>query len=68
MTMRTYRHFSCANGHEGIEKTSENDQPYSTPWESVTTTGLTSSKKDQLGYNGYSCVVCGLEMVLKSSK
>ena len=40
MTMRTYRYFSCPNGHKGTEKTSENDQPYSTAWESVTTEGM----------------------------
>ena len=40
MTMRTYRHFACQNGHQGVETTSENDQPYSKAWEQVSTQGL----------------------------
>ncbi len=35
MTMRTYEYFVCPNGHQGEEKTSENDQPYSKSWERV---------------------------------
>jgi hypothetical protein len=58
MTMRTYRHFACPNGHTGIEKTSENDQPYSAAWESVTTTGLIEVKADQNGYPAYVCEIC----------
>ena len=27
MTMRTVRYFACPKGHQGVEKTSENDQP-----------------------------------------
>jgi len=62
MTLRTYRHFKCENGHEGAEKTSENDQPYSEPWEQVSTTGLRESGMDDLGYMLYICSVCGCEM------
>lgn len=62
MTMRTYRYFRCSNGHEGVEKTSENDQPYSTNWESVSTTGLIMVGKDGNGYERYTCAVCGLDM------
>jgi hypothetical protein len=57
MTMRTYVYFAYPNGHQGEEKTSENDQPYSTSWEQVSTKGL----KD--GPNGtYLCAACGAVM------
>jgi hypothetical protein len=68
MTMRTYRHFVCQNGHKGTEKTSENDQPYSTNWESVTTTGLCDAGTDSLGYAAYTCAVCGAPMNLDKSQ
>lgn len=29
MTMRTYEYFACPSGHQGDEKTTENDQQYS---------------------------------------
>lgn len=66
MTMRTYRHFMCLNGHEGTEKTSENDQPYSSAWESVTTEGLIEAGRDDKGYAAYICKVCRGQMQLKS--
>lgn len=57
MTMRTYVYFACPNGHQGEEKTSENDQPYSKNWEQVSTKGL----KD--GPNGtYLFAACGSVM------
>lgn len=57
MTMRSYEYFACPNGHQGEEKTSENDQPYSKSWERVSTKGM----KD--GPNGtYLCSACGLVM------
>ena len=57
MTMRTYEYFACPNGHQGEEKTSENDQPYSKSWEKVSTKGMRD------GPNGaYTCTVCGLPM------
>ena len=62
MTMRTYRYFRCPNGHEGVEKTTENDQPYSTSWESVALTGLTDLGKNNNGYDMYLCTICGSEM------
>lgn len=62
MTMRTYRHFLCPNGHRGVEKTSENDQPYSAMWESVDVTGMCESGKDRLGYATYKCGQCGESM------
>jgi len=49
MTTRTYLYFICPNGHRGVEKTSENDQPYSTMWESVTVTGMRERGKDSRG-------------------
>ena len=57
MTMRTYRYFACTNGHQGEEKTSENDQPYSACWESVSTKGLRGAPN-----GGYLCAVCGAPM------
>jgi hypothetical protein len=62
MTLRTYRYFICFNGHLGVEKTSENDQPYSTPWENITTTGLSSLKKGKQS-SSHRCTVCGSGMV-----
>ncbi len=54
----------CPNGHTGVEKTSENDQPYSTMWESVSVTGLRERDKDSHGYNTYVCTECGHPMTL----
>ena len=62
MTTRTYRYFVCINGHKGVEKTSENDQPYSSNWESVSTEGLRESGTDDLGYATYACAACGQMM------
>ena len=67
MTMRTFRFFRCPNGHEGTEKTSENDQPYSTMWESVVAKGMRESGKDQLGNACYFCGTCGQPMTELSS-
>lgn len=47
MTMRTYYYFQCPNGHQGAEKISENDQPYSKMWESVTLTGMSKHSDSQ---------------------
>ena len=58
MTMRTYRHFTCPNAHKGVEKTSENDQPYSKSWESVTITGMIEIGKEAQGYAAYACEIC----------
>ena len=64
MTMQTYRYFTCPNAHKGVEKTSENDQPYSKGWESTTISGMTERGKDPLGYAKYLCEVCEQAMVL----
>jgi hypothetical protein len=63
MTMRTYAYYACANGHKGIEKTSENDQPYSKMWESVTLTGMRAAKDSQ-GKDAFECTECGLPMAV----
>lgn len=39
MALRTYEHFICPHEYRGVEKTTENDQPYSKMWESVAITG-----------------------------
>lgn len=62
MTMRTYRHFACPNGHQGVETISENDQPYSKAWEQVSTQGLKTGPKDVSGVATYLCLTCGLPM------
>ncbi len=64
MTMRTYRYFTCSNGHKGTEKTSENDQPYSAAWESVTTEGMVDAGEDARGYAAYTCATCRKPMSL----
>lgn len=46
MTTRSYRYFVCPNEHQGVEKKSENDQPYSELWESTDTAGLSVQGKD----------------------
>lgn len=67
MTMRTYRYFKCKNGHQGTEKTSENDQPYSDPWERISTDGLKINPiKDDKGYDTYLCTQCSLPMTQTS--
>ncbi len=62
MTLRTYRNFRCKNGHEGVEKTSENDQPYSKCWETVTLSGMREAGTDTKGSPIYLCAVCGEKM------
>lgn len=62
MTMRTYRYFACPNGHQGVETTIENDQPYSKPWEQISTQGLKNGPKDVIGYATYLCLTCGSPM------
>jgi hypothetical protein len=52
MTMRTTDYFICPNGHKGVKRTSENDQPYSKMWESVSLTGM------RKGDTAYVCTEC----------
>jgi len=68
MTMRTRRHFACANGHSGVETTSENDQPYSQQWESVHLTGLIDAGKGPHGYAHYVCAECLAPMAEKAER
>ena len=62
MTMRTYRYFLCLNGHSGVERKSENDQPYSDPWESIETGGVKERGAGKPGYPAYVCTTCGEPM------
>lgn len=65
MTMRSFVYFACPNGHRGEEKTSENDQPYSKLWESVSIKGMVrDTSVDARDAPGYRCVACGLPMHL----
>lgn len=43
MTMRTNFLVKCDCGHEGSIRLSENDQPYSDPWESYSLQNLNSN-------------------------
>lgn len=58
MTMRSSAYFACENGHRGIERTSENDQPYSKMWESISLEGM-REVKDLNGKVSYCCTECG---------
>ena len=51
MTMRTYRYFTCSNGHKGTEKTSENE-------------GMVDAGEDARGYAAYTCATCRKPMSL----
>jgi hypothetical protein len=63
MTMRSFVYFACPNGHRGEEKTSENDQPYSKSWESVSVKGMVhDTTVDERDTPGYRCAECGLPM------
>jgi len=55
MTRRTCRYFVYANGHQGEEMTSKNDQPYSQQWESIRTTGMVDDGTDLRDYANYKC-------------
>jgi hypothetical protein len=61
MTMRTCTNFECAKGRKGTKETSENDQPYSRIWESVSLSGIREVKNSQ-GEKAFECVQCGLPM------
>ena len=67
MTMITYRHFACPNAHQGFEKTSENDQPYSKGWDSTTFTGMIEDSKDSFGCTTYLCEACRQAMILDNN-
>jgi hypothetical protein len=63
MATRTYRYFQCENGHDGTERTSLNDRPYSTLWESVAVVGMVTSGEDPQGRVTYRCGACNAPMV-----
>lgn len=65
MAMRTYRYFTCPNGHDGSEITKENDQPYSTMWETVSLQGMKENAKDTRGYATYTCEKCREPMAVE---
>ena len=62
MTLRTFRYFVCPNGHQGVEKTSENDQPYSTNWETVTPTEMCNAPSNGQVVTEYVCSKCDQPM------
>ena len=64
MTMRTNVDYVCENGHRGVETTSENDQPYSTPWERVSIHGMRGGGKASRGHTHYLCAECGAPMTV----
>ena len=68
MTMRTYRHFECSSGHEGVEKTTENDHPSPGVYEYVTAVGMTAFGEDEMGYATYRCDRCGSSMASLTKK
>lgn len=63
MSTRTYKHFSCENGHHGVEKTTENDQPYGGVYEYVTAIGMVKVGDNEVGYAAYKCDQCGATML-----
>lgn len=64
MTLCTYVHYICQNGHRGVEKTLENDQPYSKMWEKVMLTGM----KKKVNNLHYFCDVCSEVMSVAEVK
>lgn len=68
MTIPTYRYFVCPSGHQGTEQTSENDQPYSAQWRSITKDGLIEAGTDSLGDTTYVCQVCKQPMSIPKAK
>lgn len=69
MTMRTQEPIVCECGHRGFLTCSENDQPYSKPWESyglsgfdgggLTITNRRDAPKDILAHLAPRCPKCG---------
>lgn len=57
MSMRTYEYFACPNAHQGEEKITENDQPYSKSWEQISTKGMKDGPE-----RTYICTICGMMM------
>ena len=78
MTMRTRTRIVCECGHEGFLKCSENDQPYSSLWESyslegfsggsLTITNYKDMPDDILGTLMPSCPKCGKSGAVSSTQ
>lgn len=66
MTMRTRRYFVCANEHEGVEITTESDQPNSRRAERVSLVNLVHAGADARGSAHYVCEQCLAPMKLKA--
>lgn len=58
MTYRTQEKLVCVCGHEGVLRTSENDQPYSEPWTRHSLEGFSGSVSDWK-LDGVICPKCG---------
>lgn len=78
MTMRTKKPIVCTCGHEGSVKLSENDQPYSSLWESyslegfdgkrLTITNYKDMPDDMLAYLAPICPECGSSEVTYANR
>ena len=75
MTMRTEYAVVCPCGHSGKIRMSENDQPYSKPWERYALEGLNGSGYSKDGFADWdevfenmkpSCSACGRALSTKS--
>lgn len=62
MTTLTRRYFVCVNGHDGEEVTCDDDEPESSQWEPIRTTGLVDDGTDARGHARYRCKTCGESM------
>jgi len=60
MTMRTRTNYACECGAIGHSVLSENDQPYSKPWEQETFYGgIDDAGRDEAGRRQFRCAACG---------
>lgn len=73
MAIRETISVKCSCGNTGQIKTTENDQPYSTPWIKYSLVGLKKGAKEVVDNNGLSldidkldlhCGVCGKKIIL----
>ncbi len=67
MTTLIRRYFVCVNGHDGEEVACDDDEPYSSQWDSIRTTGLVNNGRDSHGYASYTCKTCG-ELMSETGK
>lgn len=76
MTMRTKHPVKCSCGHIGIIKMSENDQPFSKPWESYSLEDLKGNSECSVeGFMNWEtvfeklqpvCPKCGKKLSIKN--